>query len=288
VEVFYFTAAVDKNELLEKELQVSQYAADRYSNNYHAWSHRMWCLTHLASFASAPLLKEWAASEVWVSSHVSDHSGMQYRQFLLNHLLELKQPVSDDIAEKARKSILQFLSCSWSDDGIDIVQSPLIKAVGLIASELLLNTDLILRFAGHEALWCHRRYLLMAFKKFLLSRRADINGVGGCRYSKVSIARNRCSEKSSDGMSALNKDKPSNHMNVDGVKMGKDQKLSSEELATLDRYLCHLQGAIMWHEVKLINSCRPDELYQQRLAKQHSKWLSHVLKLDVPAVTCCN
>ncbi|XP_023712259.1 protein prenyltransferase alpha subunit repeat-containing protein 1 isoform X2 [Cryptotermes secundus] len=281
-------ADADKDELLEKELQVSQYAADRYPNNYHAWSHRMWCLTHLASFASAPLLKEWSSSEAWVSSHVSDHSGLQYRQFLLNHLLELKQFVSDDVTEKARKSILQFLSCSWSEDTIDTVQSALIKAVGLIASELLLNTDLILRFAGHEALWCHRRYLLMSFKKFLTSRRADMNGIGGCRCSKVSAIRNRCAEKSSEGVSALNKDKPSNHMNVDGVPLEKDQKLSSEELAALDRYLCNLQGAMIWHEVKLISNCRPDELHQQRLAKQHHKWLSHVLKLDIPAVTCHN
>jgi hypothetical protein len=89
-------------------------------------------------------------------------------------------------------------------------------------------------------------------------------------------------------VSALHKDKPSNHMHVDGVPLEKDQKLSSEEVAALDRYLCHLQGAMMWHEMKLINSCRPDELHQQRLAKQHHKWLSHVLKLDIPAVTCHN
>lgn len=286
--MFYFTADVDKDELLEKELQVSQYAADRYPNNYHAWSHRMWCLTHLATFASAPLLKEWAASEVWVSSHVSDHSGMQYRQFLLNHLLQLKQPVSDDIAEKAKKSVLQFLSCGWSEDGIDTMQSALVKTIGLIASELLLNTDLILRFAGHEALWCHRRYLLMSFKKFLTSRRADINGVGGSRCSKVSAARDRCAGKSSEELSALHNNKPSNHMNVDGIQLGKDHTLSSEEVAALDRYLCHLQGAMMWHEVKLISSCRLDELHQQRLAKQHSKWLLQVLKLEIPAVTYCN
>jgi protein prenyltransferase alpha subunit repeat containing protein 1 len=283
VEVFCFTADVAKEELLEQELQVSQHAADRYPNNYHAWSHRMWCLTHLASFASAPLLKEWAASEAWVSSHVSDHSGMQYRQFLLNRLLELRQPVSDDISERAKKSILQFLSCGWSEDGIDTLQSAFIKTVGLIASELVLNTDLILRFAGHEALWCHRRYLLMSLKKFLTSRRADINGVGGSRCSQVSATRDRCAERSSEEVSALHKDKPSNHMNV-----GKEQTLSSEELAALDRYLCHLQGAMIWHEVKLISSCRLDEVHQQRLAKQHSKWLLQVLKLEIPAVTYCN
>lgn len=279
--MFCCAAGADKDTVLEEELQVSHYAADRYPNNYHAWSHRMWCLAHLAPLASATLLKEWAASEVWVSSHVSDHSGLQYRQFLLDRLLELKHSVSEDIIDTGRKSIQQLLSCSRSEDNVDFVQTAVIKSVGLIASELLLNTDLILRFAGHEALWCHRRYLLISFKK-ILTCRTDMNGTGCCRYSSsMYVMRSRCTEKLSEGVS-------SSHMNVDSVPLEKDQKLSSEELGSLDRDLCHLQGAMMWHEAKLISSCRPDELHQQRLAKQHRKWLSHVLKLDIPAVACCN
>lgn len=285
--MFCCAAGAGKDELLEEELQVSQYAADRYPNNYHAWSHRMWCLTHLAPLTSAPLLKEWAASEVWVSSHVSDHSGMQYRQFLLDHLLEVRHLFSEDILDTAKKSIQQLLSCYQNENNIDTAQSALIRSVGLIASELLLNTDLIMRFTGHEALWCHRRYLLISFKKFLTCKRADMNGTGGCRCSKVSVMRNRYAEKPSEGVSVPQKGKSSSNMNVDGVPLEKDQKLSFEELGALDRDLCcHLQGAMMWHEAKLISSCRPDELYQQRLAKQHHKWLSHVLKLDMPALTC--
>ncbi|XP_021913293.1 protein prenyltransferase alpha subunit repeat-containing protein 1 isoform X2 [Zootermopsis nevadensis] len=270
-------AGADKDALLEEELQVSRYAADRYPNNYHAWSHRMWCLANLAPATSAILHKEWAASEAWVSSHVSDHSGMQYRQFLLDRLLELKHSVSEDIVDTGRKSIQQLLSHSQNEDNVDFVQSALIKSVGLIASELLLNTDLILRFAGHEALWCHRRYLLVSFKK-ILNCRTDMNGTGGCRYSSsICVTRSRCAEKLSEAVS-------SGHVNTENAPLERDQKLSSQELGALDRDLCHLQGAMMWHEAKLISGCQPDELHQQRLAKQHRKWLSHVLKLDVPAV----
>jgi hypothetical protein len=32
--------------------------------------------------------------------------------------------------------------------------------VGLLSSELCFNSDLILRFEGHESLWCHRRFML--------------------------------------------------------------------------------------------------------------------------------
>jgi hypothetical protein len=284
--MFCCAAGADQDELLEEELEVSQHAADHYSNNYHAWSHRKWCLTHVAQLAINSLLKEWAASEAWVSTHVSDHSGMQYRQFLLDCLLELKHSVSDDIVDTARHSIQKLLSCSHSEDSIDTTQSALIKSLGLVAAELILNTDLILRFAGHEALWYHRRYLLITFKKFISCRRVDVNGIGGCRYSRAPVTRNRCVEKLSEGMSLPQKGKSNNHMNIDDVPLEEDQKLSSEELSALDRDLSHLQAAMIWHEMKLISNCRPDELHQQRLARQHHRWLLHVLKLDIPAVTC--
>ena len=32
-----------------KELELSLIAADRYSNNYYAWSHRQWCLQQFAT-----------------------------------------------------------------------------------------------------------------------------------------------------------------------------------------------------------------------------------------------
>ncbi|XP_069694205.1 protein prenyltransferase alpha subunit repeat-containing protein 1 [Periplaneta americana] len=293
-------AGADKEELLEEELQVSQYAADRYPNNYHAWSHRMWCVTHLAPSATVPLFKEWTTSEQWVSSHVSDHSGMQYRQFLLDRLLKLTHPACEDIAESGTRSLQQLLSSSkaihvsCSQDGDtthNLKTSAFSRPLGLIASELLLNMELILRFAGHEALWCHRRYLLMSFKKHLSCREIDVNGTEGSRFSKVSVVKTCCAEKevslsSCATGSAAHGGKANNHMNTDGVPLEKDQKLSSEELSNLYRDVhCHLLGAVMWHEAKLINSCRPDEPHQQRLAKQHHKWLSHVLKLDMTAVT---
>nr|CAD7255862.1 unnamed protein product [Timema shepardi] len=51
-ESYVFPNSTDVNELLEEELRVSQYAADRYPNNYYAWSHRMWCVGHLVASTS--------------------------------------------------------------------------------------------------------------------------------------------------------------------------------------------------------------------------------------------
>ncbi|PSN33907.1 hypothetical protein C0J52_20401 [Blattella germanica] len=313
-------AGVDVDELLEEELQVTQHAADRYPNNYHAWSHRMWCITHLAPSSTAPLLKEWATSESWIQSHVSDHSGLQYRQFLLNSLLELKHPAVEEVADKTKKSLEQFLfSCeaiplpsTKKDDILDIAQyfkvSAVMKFVPLLTSELMLNMDLIQRFTGHEALWCHRRFLLTLFKKCLSCRGFDVNGTGVSRFNKVApknkFGDEKCAEVSltfplnyfmDDKEKGSENDasqigKCNNHKNMHGVPLEKDQKFSSDDLVGLDKkereFYSYLHKVVMWHEAKLINSGRPDELHQQRLAKQHQKWLLHVLKVDMPAVAC--
>lgn len=80
-------------EVLRRELVVAEAAAARYPNNYHAWNHRMWAVNLLAPRCTdekALLVQEWQASSSWVASHVSDHSGMQYRQFLLQRITNMQ------------------------------------------------------------------------------------------------------------------------------------------------------------------------------------------------------
>ena len=299
-------AGADVNELLEEELQVSQHAADRYPNNYHAWSHRMWCVSHLAASSSEHLLKEWVTSETWIESHVSDHSGMQYRQFLLSKLLELKHPVVEGIVEKAKKSLQQLFS-AYAGSQFPSIRTEycdeVMKSIPLVTAELLFNMDLILRFAGHEALWCHRRYLLTLFKKILNYRGFDVNGTRINRFNKVPFNKQcdkvslplpmDCFVEDSEENKTYNESSSSQngsssiHKNMYGVPSENDQMMCSEEVGSLDKdereIYSYLHKAVMWQEVKLINSCRPDELHQQRLARQHHKWLLHVLKVDLPA-----
>lgn len=75
------------------------------------------------------LFGELHTTEVWVSKHISDHSGWHYRQFLLGYL----QKQSEDLKE-------QFSVCFKS----------------LIQKELSMTIDLIKSYEGHEALWYHR------------------------------------------------------------------------------------------------------------------------------------
>ncbi|XP_063245081.1 protein prenyltransferase alpha subunit repeat-containing protein 1 [Bacillus rossius redtenbacheri] len=145
------TAAGD---VLGEELRVSQYAADRYPNNYYAWSHRMWCINQLAPSTAEPLKvlwEEWAASKHWVLRHVSDHSGLQYRQFLLKKL-------SAYLAGTESSAAPGFLRLP--SHGLERSDECWGSFPDLLASEVEWNTELILRFSGHEALWCHRRFLL--------------------------------------------------------------------------------------------------------------------------------
>ena len=60
----------------------------------------------------------------FVSLHVSDHSGFHHRQFLLDQLQKFS-PEGSDVSK-------------WLHD------------------ECAMTTELIRRYAGHEAIWCHR------------------------------------------------------------------------------------------------------------------------------------
>ncbi|KAG7481232.1 hypothetical protein MATL_G00064370, partial [Megalops atlanticus] len=83
--------------ILQEEMKVCTEAAGRYPSNYNAWSHRIWVLQNMAKGNLKILHDELSSMKLWVSMHVSDHSGFHYRQFLLKSLVgELSQ-----VAERA-------------------------------------------------------------------------------------------------------------------------------------------------------------------------------------------
>lgn len=145
---------------LQEEMKVCCDAACRYPSNYNAWSHRIWVLQRLARgstkvsgggeaccdgrVSAVPSLQllhdELSSTRPWVSSHVSDHSGFHYRQFLLRELMAAPPQApptpteaNGELAEPASATLLQ-----------------------LFHQELELCSDLIQNFPGHETLWSHR------------------------------------------------------------------------------------------------------------------------------------
>ncbi|KAI5722186.1 hypothetical protein M8J76_005071 [Diaphorina citri] len=114
----------DRTRILTSELEAVYRAATKYPNNYNAWNHAHWCLELATPDLKLQLLY---LSDSWMSSHVSDHSVMQFRQQLLQNVPEL---------DWCQGSLYHFIH------------------------ELASNSQLIASYPGHEALWYHRRFLV--------------------------------------------------------------------------------------------------------------------------------
>lgn len=265
--------------LLEEELRVSLMAADRYPNNYYAWNHRMWIMSHLPK-ASEMLSAEWTFSETWVSRHVSEHSGLQYRQYLLKKVLQhlghsewcltlhktlvnflgpLKNSTFYGLEDFHLSKQLHLLITEdfekkepCTQCPIFCEQIPFVLHVGLLAYDLLLVTELLTLYPGHEALWCHRRFIL--FSLYSLSKEV---------FAKLS--------EDSDV--------------TDGIPLPKTQKLSVLESDFKD---CFLWRLVMWYEEKLLSGCAfktSEECYQSKLAHRHRNWIDNILISRVPGAS---
>lgn len=245
-------------------------AAELYSNNYHAWNHRIWCLTQSPTQPDASLMihiNEWHKSHKWITNHVSDHSGFQYRQ----HLLVTLMKIITDNSSLVKKSIPELLEVlnfylqlffsptdmsRQTNNGHEItkvtrkiIQESFVECkyihldsviLALIISELILNTDLIVTFPGHEAIWSHRRFILYTFQKYLFDM------------------------KNQNEKKTLH-----THKDCDGIPVEKDQKIES---ASED-----LERRLMRFEECLINCCNCDKDGQVNYAEKHHTWLGSVL-----------
>ncbi|CAD6240950.1 GSCOCG00009021001-RA-CDS [Cotesia congregata] len=182
--------------LLQEEINVAIISANRYANNYHAWSYRQHVVSMYEALISTNfhefLISEWESSEKWCSLHVSDYSGLVYRQFLLKQLLIKSELIqSDDIlsseyVDERRKIIYEYInkynnaqgckdisyldkesSCEFINtlhgntnnqkSNVDYLQ--VLIALSYWIEDCILNEDLIKCYPGHEALWYHRRFL---------------------------------------------------------------------------------------------------------------------------------
>ncbi|KAJ4942082.1 hypothetical protein JOQ06_011952 [Pogonophryne albipinna] len=152
---------------LHQEMKVCSDAACRYPSNYNAWSHRIWVLQHMGQGNVKVLHDELSSMRLWVSMHVSDHSGFHYRQFLLKALItELSQtPASTSSTSTAPSSSRLHHSQAngelsegeaATDEEWQLSANTVLQ---LFHQEMELCSDLIQSFPGHETLWSHRRHV---------------------------------------------------------------------------------------------------------------------------------
>lgn len=119
---------------------------------------------------------ELSSMRLWVSMHVSDHSGFHYRQFLLKELItELSQtPASTTTTTTSspqhRSSTVPSSSSPHHHShaqangelsgaeaaGEEERQLSFTSVLQLFHQEMELCSDLIQSFPGHETLWSHR------------------------------------------------------------------------------------------------------------------------------------
>ncbi|XP_046399876.1 protein prenyltransferase alpha subunit repeat-containing protein 1 [Ischnura elegans] len=234
------------SQVLDGELKVSALAASRYANNYNAWNHRIWSVQNVCPSGSlwSLLLREWCQTGQWVACHVSDHSGMQYRQFLLDRMMVISSEGEEEsVLDSARSQGSSFVAvlvkalsnfretpgdnfASISEDGGSeghMCENLLRLAIG----ELLFNTDLICQFVGHEALWCHRRFVVRIVMR----------------------------------------------LNNDWVRVVCGEDLADE-----------LTKALQAQEQLLVNHCTlhlHSDVHQVRFAKRHCLWLGRILNISV-------
>ncbi|NWT34844.1 PTAR1 protein, partial [Cardinalis cardinalis] len=144
--------------LVQEEMNVCSEAAGRYPSNYNAWSHRIWVLQHLAKLTVKVLLDELSSTKYWVSTHVSDHSGFHYRQFLLNSLIlrtvtDKNIPVRKQVVNEQNPSLQKEEESAGTEAACAEEQS--VDLLGHLDEEMELCSELIDNYPGHETLWCH-------------------------------------------------------------------------------------------------------------------------------------
>ncbi|CAG8515973.1 6533_t:CDS:2 [Paraglomus occultum] len=142
------------------ELSLAQRAAEIYPKNYYAWSYRHWVVSKIPHVSFILLENELQNMKQWIRMNVSDYSGMQYRQRCLIVMTQrrlLENQESRDLCGVSRNDL-------WNrrNDGVYLPSKNSNEIIQLWRNEVLFTRDLILTYPGHEALWCHLRFVSFA------------------------------------------------------------------------------------------------------------------------------
>ena len=164
------------NELLQRELTLCGEVASWHPSNYSCWNHRLWLINYLLlpglltcyPRSSTRTIEEknlhqnllssltLDLSDVmnWMERHVSDHSCMSYIAYLLNILTLLCF---------LQKEIL----CKCTAENPIVYSCNMVELTPYWSRALRQVEDLLrLHDGAHEALWCHRRALLVLLQKY--------------------------------------------------------------------------------------------------------------------------
>ncbi|CAG8635830.1 7710_t:CDS:2, partial [Dentiscutata heterogama] len=152
----------DITELFRLEIPIIRRVAELYPKNYYAWTHRHWIISLLpidSSNSISFLDDELLNMEKWVRTNVSDHSGFHHRQLCLIKKSQFYNSTIATFLGISRDNLLNQLPVpeNLSSTKTDHI-------ILLWFNEIRFTRDLILRYPGHETLWCHLRFLSVIWK----------------------------------------------------------------------------------------------------------------------------
>jgi len=249
--------------LWDNELQVCEIAADRYSSNYHAWTHRIWCLSQYEKCSSdlqRLYAKEWKWSEKWITFHISDYSGFYYRQHLITKLCtepSLLDSVQFMNCPNIRESLNKFFKSIHIKELSNLSQTIQLP-FKLLIFEIVLNSELMFIYTDHESLWSHRKFILQLLKKIVFKNEfCERNKYWGC----VEMSR---------------------HLSPDGTPLQKNLKLESNETSDW------LSVFLSCYEFQFLQKCSLSYSPQEYFVNKHKMWLDKLLKFQLPTLTTWN
>ncbi|KAM7017936.1 protein prenyltransferase alpha subunit repeat-containing protein 1 [Tautogolabrus adspersus] len=280
---------------LHQEMKVCSDAACRYPSNYNAWSHRIWVLQHMARGNAKVFHDELSSMRLWVSMHVSDHSGFHYRQFLLKELIhELSQsaasctsspqhrtssaPSSPPLHSQANGELSGGEGEGEGEEDLtggeegEERQLSFITVLQLFHQEMELISDLIRSFPGHETLWSHRRHVFFLWQQWTRDQKLSNGGeLAQLSDGEAGLQKGGCQSCGGLGGEGVNGQSHSDAMEVERVCLPdpRDSKRLKRGV-----HLPSLPSEYTFVSAVLDSCCPPD---QRRFAMSYKKWLDTVI-----------
>jgi hypothetical protein len=122
----------------QEEVRMCERSCDLYPQNYHAWGHRSFLTSMLASLSDLAL--DLDKADAWTRTHVSDHCGVHHRQVVLMRIETLADADDDVDAVHVASATCACVTCA------------------ALSAEFAYVNRLQQSFPGHESLWMHRRF----------------------------------------------------------------------------------------------------------------------------------
>ncbi|XP_033974296.1 protein prenyltransferase alpha subunit repeat-containing protein 1 isoform X1 [Trematomus bernacchii] len=278
---------------LHQEMKVCSDAACRYPSNYNAWSHRIWVLQHMGQGNVKVLHDELSSMRLWVSMHVSDHSGFHYRQFLLKALItELSQTPASTSSPQQRCSTAPSSSSrlhhsqangelseaeAAADEEWQLSANTVLQ---LFHQEMELCSDLIQSFPGHETLWSHRRHVFYLWHHWRKEQQQKGSTNGESRSEVLSSNGDPApptlsAQSSAGGGGGVNgQGHAAEAMEVDGASLPDPRDSKRLKTGVLPPSPPALPSEPSFVSGFLDGCCNPE---QRRFALAYKKWLDTVI-----------